>query len=186
MNITVQTGSLRLEMSQDEMQRHGVSYAELDRDSDKSKSFLSRIYSLGRCAAGFSAVGDRLMIEVFPAPDGGCIIYFTPEGAIRQEETSKLRLRKSKKPRKIYLFDRLSPLLDAIKTLGTQGGTDRQPPALFEKDGRYYLAAEPAQDTERILSEYGGMRLKTREETLTEHARLISEDVFRDIYSFLS
>ena len=72
------------------------------------------------------------------------------------------------------------------KTLGAQGGTDRQPPSLFEKDGRYYLAAEAAQDTDRILSEYGGRHLKAREETLTEHARLISEDVFRDIYFFLS
>ena len=79
MNICKESGgSLRVELSADELHTFQLSYSQLNYQNEKTKRLLKTVLEGAGRMVGFCQKPHRLLIEVFPAPDRGCTLYFTP------------------------------------------------------------------------------------------------------------
>lgn len=184
MNITVHTRSLRIQLSEEELHRHGLCFARLEHSDPQTAGFLKKLYLSGKQMCAFAAGSEELLIEIFPAPDGGAVFYFTPETPQRQEETAKLRVRKSEIPRFCTKFSHLDALLGALEAARP---TAQQPKsAIYEAEGGYYLFLPDTPALRRAVSEYGGQSAAVSESALREHGRLICADAAKQMRTFWS
>lgn len=89
MNITVEENErIKITMTAEELSLNGITFAELDYDTEKSRLFLQKLFYCSKSVTNFSKKGESLIIEIFPAANRGCTVYFTPIGEIKQEKTS--------------------------------------------------------------------------------------------------
>lgn len=182
MNITVQTHSLRIELSGEELSRHGMTFGALEHNDGVTAGFLKRLYRSSKQLCGFAEGGEELVIEIFPAPDGGVVFYFTPEAAQRQEETAKPRLKKASAAHFCAGFLQLSSLLAALAAIGEDL---REPVEAYEWEGRYYLRLPDTPALHRIISEFDGDLSPVSPVALREHGRLIFSDSLKSLRPFL-
>lgn len=85
MNITRESdGSLRVELSQEELHSFQLSYPRLDYKDAKTRRLLKTLLEGAGAITGFDRHPQKLMIEAFPSPGGGCTLYFTSLGQKRK------------------------------------------------------------------------------------------------------
>lgn len=100
---------------------------------------------------GFSLNKQRLIIEVFPAPMEGCIIYFT----LAENENKRLRLKNSRGKPKVFEFSGSENMLCALAKL-SKSNIMFNKSELYELDGKYRLVIwENGNSAGAILREYG-------------------------------
>ena len=81
MNIQKETdGSLRVELSANELARFDLTYERLNYENDRTRQLLKTVLEGAGAMTGFCHDRHRLLIQVFPAPASGCTVYFTPFG----------------------------------------------------------------------------------------------------------
>ena len=124
-----------------------------------------------------------MLIEVFPSPGCGCIIYFTCLDKKGTEKNSKLRLKRNKVKPYIYDFDSSTDLLDALKAVAKKYSQSEMPAesSLYLIDGKYKLILYPngeyAKDVIFILGEYGRKTDGSAAAAayLSEHGKVLAE-----------
>ncbi len=153
------TDALRVELTARELARFGLTYERLDYADRRTREMLRTLLRGAARVTGFARRPGRLMIEVFPAPGRGCLIYFTQPAPGEGAE-----------PPGVYAFASSEALLAAVATLPP----DAPPSELYERDGQYYLvlAARPG----GALLEYGSALPAdpARLAALREHGRLLA------------
>ena len=99
---------LRVALDQPELLEYGLTFERLDYEKDKTKQLLNALLIKATRTTDFRLYPGRLMIEAFPAQNGGCVIYFT----ISRERG---RVFRRKSADEVFLFASSNDLLDAIK-----------------------------------------------------------------------
>ncbi len=175
---------LKIEMSADELKRHGLSYNDLDYNDEITRAFLLELLKTANKENGFKYLCfSKMLIEVFPSPGCGCIIYFTCVEEKVQDKKDKLRLKRSKGNPYIYEFSSSADLLDAMKAVAKIYKQAEIPAdsALYLIDGEYKLVLYPngeyAKDIIFILGEYGKKTAGTAAAAayLSEHGKVLAE-----------
>ena len=110
-----ENGALRVMVSNEELERMGLSFAALDGTSPMTRSALGAVLLTAEVQTGFSPT-DRMNIEAMPI-DGGCLLLFTPDG-----DRPKLRLRRSA-PAGVWRFADTDALLGFAEALHPFAGT---------------------------------------------------------------
>lgn len=165
---------LCVEMTGDDLARFDLDYPKLDYSNQKTKIMLRTVLDAAKKLFLFSPDSDKLLIEVFPAPAGGCTVFFSGMPA---DEGTLSRNKRQHMITRVYDFEDSEKLLCALGLLYSQ---DEQAQSdLFELSGRYRLVVRgelTGVQSESILREFS---LPLKEGRLaaaytTEHGRLLA------------
>lgn len=90
-----ENGCLKIMLTEEDLNRLGLSFASLDYDLPATRSALQTLLMAARNETGFDPAGG-LVVEAVPV-DGGCLLLFTPTGNHR-----RIRLKKAVGP---YIYE---------------------------------------------------------------------------------
>ena len=157
MNILLEeTGRLKITLECEEMKRFDITYEQMDYSNDKTRRVLWTLLKSAGSMTGFDAEKGRLLIEVFPAPEDGCVIYYTRLDS--QGEPARLKLRRADCRPFIYRFTDSDSMLRAMEQLAPYGA-QLQESYLYETDGSYRLVLYPedmrCEWMREVLGEFG-------------------------------
>lgn len=182
-------------MSAEELKQHGLSYKDLDYGDEAARVFLLGLLKRANEENGFKyRCFSKMLIEVFPSPGFGCVIYFTCVEEREPDKKSRLRLKRRRGSPYIYEFENSTDLLDALRALAKAGiHMDTEADSvLYLIDGRYRLVIYPAGEYKSsmlfILEEYGRKvsGSAASEAYLSEHGKVLAEgDVVEKIGGLL-
>ena len=183
MNILLeQEGRLKITLNREDLLRFDMTYEQLDYANEPTRRMMEALLRSAGGVTGFDGGKGRLLIEVFPAPEEGCVIYFTRLG----EEAGgpsyqRFRLRHvAKTLPTVFRFADSGSLLDAIGSL-LDAGKAPAASSLYSLAGDYRLILFPKEEQQRstrlLLQEYGREMPVTRTAMayIREHGTLLCE-----------
>lgn len=160
MNIEITPpAQLKVTLSGAELAESGLSYNDLDYKNEDSKRFLWSLIQRARGNGFDRSAFSKMIIEVFPAPDGGCVIYFTCT-AEAGRSGAKLRLHRTESRTEIFSFADSDDLIDAVRAVGSMypEKAARLSSTLYLTDGGYRLLVSGRGgigEISLVLGEYG-------------------------------
>ncbi len=190
MNITVEENErIKVTMSAKELEINGMSYAELDYDTETSRLFLQKLFLCSKSITNFCKKGENLMIEIFPAVLGGCTVYFTPIGQIKQEKTS-VKLNTPKICTLTAKFKGSDELLDFAFSLKNTGIIIKRSSLYKHKNG-YILTMTPysvdVSAVKKLLNEFSAQMLPDKNLSFIkeQYDTVCEEDAISKIIKFM-
>lgn len=187
-------GRLKITLTGAELRRFSLSYDQLDYDDPATRRALGALMAEASAETGFAFQPGRLLIEVFPAPAGGCEMYFTlladPDGpspgageglqsgtaAVARQR--KLRLKRPAGAAYTFEFENADHMLAAMEQLYSTpaAGADSD---LYAWGNRYRLILRPRQGerfSPLVLGEYSAAFYHTAAAAAytAEHGRLLA------------
>ena len=154
----------------------GFTYHSLNYKCEKAKAAINKLFHKAAESADFDTDTDKLLIEAFPAPDMGCVLYFTNLHARKKWRKSDTEYHYT------FEFLNINDMLNASKQLHLQNLSGGK---LYKIKDRYRLLL-PCTDKSAIhaiLSNYamplgrtGALAAHT-----AEHGKLISSNISADI-----
>lgn len=175
---------LRVSLSSADLDRYDLDYGSISSESPGTRRMLRDILSQARENSGFSARDCRLLIEVLPGKEDGCVLYLTrrPKSAVPAARTRTAR----REPEGRYILTCLTidDTIDAIHRFTRYPDIALVDSSLYDFGGKYHLTFAPVGlglDRSRLsalladLSEYGDASRTSpaREAVLAEHGHTI-------------
>lgn len=142
--LVINSNKLKVMMTSDDMTKFGIDKESDEYDKTKNRKAFWRVLDVARDECGFSALGDKLLIQFYPCGDG-CELFVTKLGKLCTEneksiisshEVDMISSRKS-----IYRFNRLSTMLDVIKRLD-KSALKTNADLFYAEDENFYLIIE--------------------------------------------
>jgi adapter protein MecA 1/2 len=185
---------LRILLDPKDLDKYDLDYYSISKESPGTKRLLKEILSQAQ-KSGFNAYRCKILIEVLPGKNSGCILYLTKSPFEKPAQRSHSNCG-DRAEREGYILSCRS-LEDTIEAIGHFSNYPDLPvkqSSLYSFDGGYYLIFTPVSlglDRDRLvsllaaLSEYGDTENCTpvREAMLKEHGSSILES--RAIENFI-
>lgn len=193
-------GRLKITLTDTDLRRFSLSYEQLDYSDPATRRALGALMAEASAETGFCFRPGHLLIEAFPAPAGGCLIYFT---LLDQAETSaaseqarpltlrtgrskgqdakgRLRLKAVGGTQYVFEFTSAGDLLAAVEQLYMRPAAAAAQTDLYLLDGRYRLLMRPRagdRTTPMLLGEYACAAYHTPAAAAytAEHGRLLAK-----------
>ncbi|HEX2937467.1 MAG TPA: adaptor protein MecA [Ruminiclostridium sp.] len=173
---------LRIQLDPKDLDKYDLDYYSISKESPGTQRLLKEILSEAQ-RDGFSTQRCKLLLEVLPGKNSGCIIYITKSQC---EAVEKHINAKNPKKHSGYVFscDNLEDAINAIGHFADFPDLPIQNSALYCFNEKYYLVFLPVSiglDRDRLaallaaLSEYGSAESCTAiyEAMLEEHGTII-------------
>ena len=145
-------------LSQTDMSDLDITYDEMDYSNIETRRVIWTILDKARKALGKSVDTDgKLLIEVTPSDDGGCILYFTNSPFADSKSKRRLIMKKEAEPILFCPWDENS-FLDCLKILTTIKDFIKSSEAYKYKNELYVIIRPKISFSEKILhilSEFG-------------------------------
>ena len=178
----IEPGKLKITLTGYDMEQLKLTYEQLDYDDPRTRGVLWELVKTSGNQEQFSRCG-RLLIEVFPAPHSGCMIYFTAlkRQAVKHVPIKPESLKLCEKYIYSYSFAGFSELQSAVSgviSVAIPACEECQIPdsRLYRHGGRYHLvfSAEPPFAVHRMLCEFSAAHDDTHEMglVLAEHGHM--------------
>lgn len=131
------------------------------RESQRTrKSALRLILSEAKEQTGFDSRGRRILVRMFPSPDGGCEMFVSRLSDLGELETKENALSGCACARDgmcVYLFSSFSNLISACRSLSAAGYRDESAAYRDENKSAWYLVLS---STSPLVCEMGGILMK--------------------------
>lgn len=151
-----------VELTEGELKGFHLTYEQLDYQNSRTRLLLKTLLNHAGGITGFYKHTQKLLVEVYPAPQKGCVIYFT-----KLESRGK---RYRQKHPQVFSFDSCEQLLQGAELLGQ----NPPPSEAYRLQERYILIL---QDTPlHGLREFGTPLPATRHllAQIREHGQLLA------------
>lgn len=189
---------LKVALSAVDLDKYALDYFSISKNSPGTRQMLQDILNEARQRSGFSLKNAKLLIEVIPAKNDGCILYLTrllPGKAARvrpvRRSAAESSAAETEEPLRnaddgyIVCCDSIDDALGAVGCFGQYPDVPLRESSLYSYGGKYHLlfAPDPLDaDPERVgsliasLSEYGRTALSgpVQAAVLSEHGCPIS------------
>lgn len=194
MNILLeQEGRLKITLNREDLGRFHMTYEQLDYANEPTRHMMETLLKSAGGITGFDGGDGRLLIEVFPAPEEGCVIYFTRLAGEETQPPQRFRLRHASRAQPtVFHFADSGSLLDAIGRLHGSGSRPSDS-SLYALAGDYRLVLYPKEEQQHsirlLLQEYGKELPGNRAAMayLREHGRLLcGSNAVEEIGRYLS
>jgi len=171
-------GRLKIVIDSQDMQSMNMDFGRLDYAHTDTRKMICDLLALGRHKTDFEPDSGRLLIEVFPRTQGGCVFYFTSLNP--QIKRNKLRLRRHLLGPFVFEFDSLDTMIRVCRSLARMPKRCLPKSELYSLEGGYRLTVYTIPGfSERLfmlLREFGKMSGEGRAAAafLEEHGRLLA------------
>ncbi|MDR3552878.1 MAG: adaptor protein MecA [Clostridia bacterium] len=178
-----------------DLNRYELSYMSISSDDPATKRMVSDILTQARTSTGFHFKNSKLLIEVVPGKNNGCVLYLT-KSPIARSPHRPVQEKPAAGMSHAYILSCgcLDDAIDAIGCFAQFPDIPLRRSALYSLDGHYHLLFSPmvpGLDRKRFysllteLSEYGSADTAdpVREAVIEEHGRPISAE--RAIENFI-
>lgn len=176
---------LRVTLDGPELDRYDLDYISISNESPGTRRMLGDILKAAQSSVGFSAKGCRLLVEVVPGKDEGCVLYVTRTAA--EKPHPHRTAAHAARGGYILLCETLEDAIGAVRRFAYYPDIPLRKSALYEMDGRYALSFSPVRfgmDDGRFtallseLSEYGKAAASSpvSEAMMAEHGSVIAPD----------
>lgn len=156
--IMINPWRLKVVMSSDDMEKYALSGG---RESPRArKSALRLILSEAKEQTGFDSIGRRILVRMFPAPDGGCEMFVSRLSDMGELETRDMAHPGCACARDgmcVYLFTSFSNLISACRSLSAAGYRDESAAYRDENKNAWYLVLSSASP---LACEMGGILMR--------------------------
>lgn len=195
-------GRLKILLTEAELHQFSLSYEQLDYSDPTTRRALGALMAEASAETGFRFRPGQLLIEAFPAPAGGCALYFTlldegqtsgrladaarsltlkTGGEKKRGWRGRLRLKTAGNYAYVFEFADVGDLLDAVEQLYIQPDAVATRADLYLLNGRYRLLLHPRpgdHKTSMLLGEYAAAACHTAAAAAytAEHGRLLAKD----------
>ena len=88
-------GRIKVIMNSDDLKELGLDYGELNCSNPETRLLLRAVFKLAACRIGKDYNTSQLLIEAYPHPHGGCVLYFTP---LKNRPKKRLRIKEKATP----------------------------------------------------------------------------------------
>ncbi len=175
----------KIELDREDMNELDITYQQMDYNDQHTREVLQGLLKRIGLPGGFEASTGRIMIEVFPRANDGCMVQFTSVEAPDGQPT--VRMRRVKTEPAVYEFDNVDDMIGAMSALS---GGESVPCELYLLENKYRVIVYTDRDekkTPHILGEFGNRVAKGAAAVAftAEHGRLISENAVNDIGGYL-
>ncbi len=179
---------LRVTLESAELDRYDLDYISISNESPGTRRMLKDILVAALSSVGFSAKGSRLLVEVLPGKNEGCVLYVTKLNAEpARRGTSETPPRRAAAKGYLLACDTLEDIIGATGRFASYPDIPLRRSSLYEMNGRYLLLFFPVRfgmSGGRFnallaeISEYGktGEAGPLREAVMAEHGKLIQKE----------
>ncbi|MBP3370194.1 MAG: adaptor protein MecA [Clostridia bacterium] len=124
--IMISESKLKVMLEEDDLESRNLEAEDLDYADPDAKKLFGDILCYAKDNFGFDTSGHRVLLQLYPAKDGGCELFITKLGKLEKESSAQNEYEKKKRasPRdkkskndRAFKFDRLSHLLKVCKRL---------------------------------------------------------------------
>lgn len=168
---------LKIELDKNDLSDLNITYDELDYNKTKTRYVINELLTRIGAQNDFDTHSSRMIVEVFPASNGGCIIYFT---AVKSPSVTGLK-RAENEP-SVWAVHSADDLLSVAERLSKH--SLKKPISLHLLNNRYRLTINDASKIdELILSEYAS-KIGTSAAAIytNEHGKLLSENILNEFF----
>ena len=162
---------LKVELDNNDMSLFSVSRSAFLEKNNQARIVLRSILKNAYEQTGFDIFSQRLLVEIFPTIDDGCILLFTRSPQNKSRKFKVTALNKTC----IFATDNVNNLLDMAKVVPSD--IDFGENSLFEYCGRFFLIFSQTfklnKHASELLSEYRFKKCRIASEFLFEHATLV-------------
>ena len=149
-------------LSNEDMHELDITYDEMDYSNIETRRVIWTILDEARQSLGRAIDTEgRLLIEVTPGENGGCVMYFTAMPQTDREMHKKLVMKKDAEPL-LFSAENGDAFLDAVNVIKRLGDSIKYYEA-YELDGEFFYIIFPQPSCSvlisYILSEYGDMSM---------------------------
>jgi adapter protein MecA 1/2 len=174
---------LRVLLNPDDLDKYNLDYYTINKDNPETKILLNEILSQAR-KKGFYTFHSKILIEVVPLKNSGCVLYITKYPSGRPARTAQTGNNPSQYAGYILSCDNIDDTIEAIKHFADYPDIPMKRSSLYSYNHQYQLIFFPVLlglDNNRLvslltaLSEYGKTEncTQVREAILTEHGETI-------------
>ncbi len=116
--LVISINKLKIKMNKKEMKRYAMNVPEEEYNTPELRASLWRVLDLAHAECGFSAVGERLLVQIYSS-EGGCEVFVTKIGRLGASaerniaRSGSITMLSSKSS--LYRFPDLSTLLSALR-----------------------------------------------------------------------
>ena len=134
---------LKATLSSADCREYGIDNTKGDYSTREVRQAVRRILELAESECGFSTYGDKILVQLYPLPNGDCELLITRLTALSRKERVQLEasdgLSLMEKKRGVYRFHSSEELKSAIRAVYRDGVIAD----LYRDDlGRYYISIE--------------------------------------------
>lgn len=181
--IMINPWRLKVVMNSDDMEKYALSGGK---ESPRSrKSALRLILSEAKEQTGFDSKGRRILVRMFPAPDGGCEMFVSRLSDMGELETRDMEIPEcfyAKDGMCVYLFSSFSNLISACRSLSASGYCDESAAYKDESKTAWYLVLSSASP---LVCEMGGILMRPGTISyINEYCSLICESAVTVLAAF--
>ncbi len=195
--IMINDSKLKIMLTSEDLEDFEIEAENLDYSNTETKRMFWDILNQAKHTVGFDTDGHRVLVQLYPSREGGCEMFITKIGEIREEElpcdkdeisSPLLHYKPSHKSSSgkyrtgAFGFDRLDWMIDVCRRLRGIGysGNSR---AYISDDHRYYLFLEGLDagsylplDEYSFITEYGtAEHVNSLRSYLGEHGKSIRD-----------
>lgn len=190
MNIEqLSTDKLKVFLSSFDLDKFELDYMSISTDSPGTRSMLKEILLEAKQKTGFSVKNCKLLVEVLPGKNEGCILYLTKmlcgNVPARKKKNQSSDCAEMKLCSYILSCSCLDDTIGAISCFSRYPDIRLSDSSLYDLDGKYFLMFSPlSQDADKtrflsllaMLSEFGETERSSPvfEAMLSEHGKPIA------------
>lgn len=140
---TISPTTVKITLKGSDMERFGLKYENLSKDSFETKLLLSSLISVVTAKGAMRFDSDRLFIEAFEQQDGGCIIYIS---SIPERAAVKLKAAPQNTLSSFVTLETKNSekLREAVSELSGEYSEFIKDSRLYSRSGAYRLVIETA------------------------------------------
>ena len=180
--IVIDESKVKVMLSAKDMRRFELDVSDMDYEDRHTRIAIKAILEAVRIKSGLDVMGEKMLVQVYPAKDGGCEMFISRlSPPIKSGATPKsLTLLSTKN--KMYCFEVFEHLLEACSALHKNGYSMES--ALYSMDEKWYLHLQenhlPVNESKNhiaFVSEYATQTLESITFShVKEHGRCIMQN----------
>ena len=174
---------LRVLLGPDDLDKYNLDYYSISKESPGTKLLLNEILTQAR-KKGFYTIHSKILIEVLPGKNSGCVLYITKSPAAKSVQFPSDDSKPTQYTGYILSCDSLEDTIEAISHFADYPDIPMKRSSLYNFNNQYQLVFLPVLlglDNNRLvslltaLSEYGKTEncTKIHEAVLIEHGKII-------------
>ncbi len=136
MTVTLLNGQLKITLTETETVKYNIDRVFFDCNSTKAGEALLKLLKLAVLKVGFKSNAEKFLIELYPAFDGGCEVWYIPEDTPTLPSVTKAPVKKHC----LFEFYTSDAMLSACELLYGNPKTRYLASSLYSHKRQYRLA----------------------------------------------